>query len=144
MSDERMRDLVLPTLRRAMSAFLARFPDHERDELRIYFLAAPSPAPGAGEQGSDVDVLIYVQALPVKQRGELVTAALRPAPRRADPHVKDVKWNMYVQPTRTAARAHARRRCRRLGSRSFLPRRKGAQGLRGAAGQGRRGGGHVR
>jgi hypothetical protein len=91
-----------------MSAFLARFPDHERDELRIYFLAAPSPAPGAGEQGSDVDVLIYVQALPVKQRGELVTAALRPAPRRADPHVKDVKWNMYVQPTRTAARAHAR------------------------------------
>lgn len=94
MSDERMRDLVLPTLRQAMSAFLARFPDHERDELRIYFLAAPSPVPGAGEQGSDVDVLIYVQALPVKQKGELVTAALRPAPRRADPHVKDVKWNV--------------------------------------------------
>lgn len=47
-------------------------------------------------QGSDVDVLIYVQALPVKQRGELVTAALRPAPRRADPHVKDVKWNTYA------------------------------------------------
>ena len=57
-----LRELVLPTLCQAMSAFLARFPDHEREELRIYFLATPSPAPGAGDQGSDVDVLIYVQA----------------------------------------------------------------------------------
>jgi hypothetical protein len=50
MTDERMKELVLPTLRKAMSAFLARFPEHDPDELRIYFLATPSATPGAGEQ----------------------------------------------------------------------------------------------
>lgn len=42
-----------------------------------------------------MDILVYVQSLPIKKKGELVTAALRPAPRRTDPHVKDVQWNMY-------------------------------------------------
>lgn len=49
MSDDRMKELVLPTLRTAMSEFMSRYPEHNADELRIYFLAAPS-ATGAGEQ----------------------------------------------------------------------------------------------
>lgn len=50
LSDARMKELVLPTLRRSMAAFMARYQEHERDELRIYFLAAPSTLAGAGEQ----------------------------------------------------------------------------------------------
>jgi len=45
-----MKELVLPTLRQALSAFMARYPEREKDEMRIYFLAAPSPESGAGEQ----------------------------------------------------------------------------------------------
>jgi len=93
-SGERMKELVLPTLRQALSAFMARYPEREKDEMRIYFLAAPSPESGAGEQGSGVDILVYVEPLPTKPLGGCVSAALRPVPRRSDPHVKDVQWNM--------------------------------------------------